>query len=154
MQREILDYYQAGMEAARLGRHGGILERARTMDILERHLPPPPARILDVGGGPGEYSLWLARRKYEVRLIDPVPLHVEQARGAAERAGVVMEAEIGDARRLSEEDGSADVVLLMGPLYHLTERVDRVAALAEARRVVRPGGVVLAVGISRFASLL
>src|SRR4029453_27280 len=57
-----------------------------------------------------------------------------------------------DARRLDQPDAGVDAVLLLGPLYHLTERADRVRALAEARRVVRPGGVGVAVAISRFAS--
>ena len=154
MEREILAHYEAGIEAPRLAQRAGILERARTMDLLSRHLPPAPARILDVGGGPGAYSVWLAGRGYDVRLLDPVPLHVEQAQAAARDAGVALEAAIGDARRLDDADGSADAVLLMGPLYHLTEKVDRIAALAEARRVLRPGGVVMATGISRYASLL
>jgi SAM-dependent methyltransferase len=154
MESEILAHYEAGIEAPRLAEAAGILERARTIDLLSRHLPPPPARILDVGGGPGAYAVWLAGRGYEVRLLDPVPLHVEQARTAAGAAGVRLDAAVGDARRLEDPDGSADAVLLMGPLYHLTERADRIAALAEARRVLRPGGVLMATGISRFASLL
>jgi SAM-dependent methyltransferase len=154
MEPEILAHYEAGIEAPRLASHAGILERARTRDLLSRHLPPPPARILDVGGGPGAYSVWLAGRGYDVRLLDPVPLHVDQARAAAASTGVPLDAAIGDARRLADADSSADAVLLMGPLYHLTERVDRVAALSEARRVLRPGGVLMATGISRFASLL
>lgn len=154
MEREILAHYEAGIEAPRLARHAGILERARTMDILARHLPAPPARILDVGGGPGVYSVWLASRGYDVRLFDPVPLHVEQARAAAASSGVGLDAVVGDARSLPDADSSAEAVLLMGPLYHLTERADRVAALAEGRRVLRNGGVLAAVGISRYASLL
>ena len=67
---------------------------------------------------------------------------------------MALDAAIGDARSLPDADSSADAVLLMGPLYHLTERVDRIAALSEARRVLRPGGVMMAVGISRYASLL
>jgi SAM-dependent methyltransferase len=61
---------------------------------------------------------------------------------------------VGDARTLERDDASADAALLMGPLYHLTERDDRIRALSEARRVLRPGGIVLAVGISRFASTM
>lgn len=154
MEPEILAHYAAGIEAPRLASHAGILERARTLDLLSRHLPPPPARVLDVGGGPGLYSVWLAGRGYDVRLLDPVPLHVDQARAAAAAAGVALDVAIGDARSLPDADSSADAVLLMGPLYHLTERVDRLAALSEARRVLRPGGALMAVGISRYASLL
>lgn len=104
--------------------------------------------MLDVGGGAGLYAVELLRRGYEVRLVDPIPLHVEQARAAG------VDAELGDARALDDEDSSCDAVLVLGPLYHLTERRDRVAALTEARRVVRPDGVVLAAAISRFASLV
>jgi SAM-dependent methyltransferase len=154
MEPEILEHYEAGIEAPRLASHAGILERARSLDLLARHLPPPPARVLDVGGGPGAYSVWLAGRGYDVRLLDPVPLHVDQAKAAAAAAGVSLDAAVGDARHLPDPDSSVDAVLLMGPLYHLTERADRVAALSEARRVLRPGGVLMAVGISRYASLL
>jgi SAM-dependent methyltransferase len=139
-------YYAAGDERERL-LATSPLERARTEVLLERHLPPAPARVLDVGGGPGAYAAWLAARGYDVELLDPVPLHVEQAREAGVRA------RSGDARELPWEDASAGAVLLLGPLYHLQERADRVRALAEARRVVRRGGVVIAAAISRFAPL-
>jgi len=62
-------------------------------------------------------------------------------------------AEVGDARRLELEDGGFDAVLLLGPLYHLPESKDRRTALAEAKRIVTPGGVVFAAGISRFAAM-
>ena len=74
--------------------------------------------------------------------------HVEQAR----RDGR-FDADVGDARELDAADERYDAVLLMGPLYHLTDRRDRVAALLEARRVLRRGGVLFAVAISRYASL-
>lgn len=109
-----------------------------------------------MGGGPGAYACPLARRGYEVHLIDLVPLHVAQAleTSAAQPDRPLASARVGDARRLDEKDASCDAVLLLGPLYHLTARTDRVQALAEARRVVRPEGVVLAAAISRLASLL
>jgi ubiquinone/menaquinone biosynthesis C-methylase UbiE len=93
---------------------------------------------------------------YEVHLLDFMPLHVEQARQASARqaAHPLASAEVGDARQLPRPEGSVDAVLLLGPLYHLTERADRMAALREAARVVRPGGPVLAAVISRFASTL
>jgi SAM-dependent methyltransferase len=111
-------------------------------------MPPAPARVLDVGGGPGAHAVWLEDLGHEVTLIDPVPLHVEQARGTLRRGT----ARLGDARRLDAADASADAVLLLGPLYHLPERDDRLLALREARRVLRPGGVAFVAAISRFAS--
>ncbi|MEV2209917.1 methyltransferase domain-containing protein [Streptomyces sp. NPDC050997] len=148
VREEILAYYAQGNEDARLREGSGRLEFWRTQDVLRRLMPEAPARVLDVGGGSGVHAEWLARDGYQVDLVDPVPLHLEQA---ARLPGVT--ARPGDARALPAEDASYDVVLLLGPLYHLTERADRVQALAQAHRVVRPGGPVVAATINRFAGL-
>lgn len=154
MDETIVAYYERGHERERLATFGW-LELARTQELLRRFLPQPPARVLDVGGGPGAYASWLAATGYDVHLVDPVPLHVEQALEAASgSAGRTFTAAVGDARTLAERESSCDVVLLLGPLYHLTERSERLGALREARRVVVPGGLVAAAAISRFASLL
>jgi SAM-dependent methyltransferase len=153
MDPDVVAHYSLGVETDRLAGGSSRIEFARTKELLERFLPEPAARIVDVGGGPGWYDSWLAGGGHDVHLIDPVPLHVEQA---AQRAaeGPRFSVDLGDARDLLEGDDSADVVLLLGPLYHLPERADRLTALAEARRVVRAGGLVLIATISRFASLL
>jgi SAM-dependent methyltransferase len=153
---EVLGYYARGGERDRLEEAYFPLERARTEELVRRHLPPPPGVVLDVGGAAGAYAFWLAEDGYEVHLVDPVPLHVGQAEEAsrARTEGRLASARVGDARRLAFADASADAVLLLGPLYHLTDRADRIAALTEARRVLRPGGLVFAAAISRFASLL
>ncbi len=119
------------------------------MDVLERVLPSPLADLLDVGGATGVYAAPLAAAGYALRLIDPLPEHVAEART---RPGVI--ATLGDARALPVADASGDAVLLLGPLYHLLDHADRVAAWAEARRAVRPGGLVVAATISRYASLI
>jgi ubiquinone/menaquinone biosynthesis C-methylase UbiE len=149
MDDSIREHYEGGVELGRLSGGTSRIEFERTKELLERYLPPPPADVLDVGGGPGAYAAWLTEAGYRVHLVDPVPLHVERAR---DRGGFT--SALGDARRLEQNDDSCDAVLLLGPLYHLTERADRVRALAEARRVVRPGGPVAAAAISRTASLL
>jgi SAM-dependent methyltransferase len=150
---EILDHYEREIdEGQRLARGLGRLELLRTREIVRRHLPPPPRRVLDVGGGTGVHAAWLAADGHHVHLVDRVPGHVDRARRLATGPGRVT-AEVGDARDLPAEDGSFDAVLLLGPLYHLTERADRVRALREAARVVGPGGLVFAAAISRFASL-
>jgi SAM-dependent methyltransferase len=154
MDRHLLIHYGTGVERVRLEGGGSRIEFARTKELLERHLPAAPARVLDVGGGPGAYAGWLAASGYTVHLIDPVPLHVEQAASLAAESESGFTTALGDARGLEEPDASYDAVLLLGPLYHLTNRDERVRALAEARRVARPGGVVAAAAISRFASLL
>jgi ubiquinone/menaquinone biosynthesis C-methylase UbiE len=151
VDEEILAYYGHGLEQNRLADGRQRIEFLRVWDLLERHLPPPPARILDVGGGAGVYAVPLAAAGYEVHLVDPVPLHVDQATAASGEAAVRLAgASVGDARDLEAADDSVDVVLLLGPLYHLTSKADRLAALREARRVVRPGGLVVAKALSRF----
>ena len=153
---DIAAFYGQGLERDRLTTGQGALELARTRVVLERYLPQPPAVIADIGGGPGRYAIWLAERGYDVHLLDPVALHIEQARAdAAGRGGVALaSAQVGDARAVRLPDASADAVLLLGPLYHLPERADRILALSEAGRVCRPGGVIIAAAISRFASTL
>jgi SAM-dependent methyltransferase len=104
--------------------------------------------VLDVGGGAGVHARWLADDGYQVRVVDPVPLHVHHA---AAIPGV--DAVLGDARRLDEADDLYQVTLLLGPLYHLTDRSERVTALREAARVTATGGIVVAATISRYAGL-
>jgi SAM-dependent methyltransferase len=147
---DIRAFYDRGREADRLlgGFPSGPLELERTKELIDRHLPDGRLRILDVGGGPGVYATWLMGRGHAVRLVEPVPLHVEQATAAG------VDAELGDARSLTQPDASADVVLLLGPLYHLLDASDRDLALREAHRVLRPGGRLFAAAISRFAALL
>lgn len=153
---EIVRHYTESNEASRLRTGWFQLEQARTQELILRHLQAAPATVLDVGGGAGAYALWLASRGYQVHLVDPVLRHVEQARAASaeQRKHTLASATVGDARRLEHADKTADAVLLLGPLYHLTRRQHRLKALHEAHRVLRSGGVVWAAGISRFASLL
>ena len=147
-------HYEVSDEAGRLLQVTGQLEAARTREILARYLLAPPAVILDVGGGAGIYALWLAELGYTVHLIDPTPKHVAQARAASlAQPAHPRSAEIGDARRFVWANDSADVVLLLGPLYHLP-KARGTGAGAEARRVVRAGGLIVAAAISRFASVL
>jgi SAM-dependent methyltransferase len=152
---EILGYYALGLEQARLDVDYFPLERLRTQELVLRHIAPPPAVVLDVGGAAGAYAFWLAEAGYTVHLVDPVPLHIEQAQkaSAARTTGRLASAQVADGRNLPFGVGSTDAVLLLGPLYHLTEREDRLRVLREARRVLRPGGFLFASAISRFASL-
>lgn len=152
---EVLAYYEKFPEESRLSSKGSGLELERTLDILSRVLPKAPARVLDVGGAAGVYSLWLADRGYEVHLVDASPRLVEEARSrSAASSRPIASLAVGDARRLPREDGSVDAVLLMGPLYHLTDASDRLLALREAYRVLAAQGVLLAAAISRCASAL
>lgn len=96
-------YYERVPEESRLEVGAFRLEEARTRELVKRHAPAPPARVLDVGGAAGAYAFWLAEQGDDVSLIDAAP---------------------------------------------------RLVALAEARRVLRAGGVLIAAAISRWASAL
>lgn len=148
-------YYDQAPEEARLEQGAFQLEEARTRELIERFAPPPPGVVLDVGGAAGAYALWLAGLGYSVHLRDPVPRLVAEAQlrsAAAERA--LASCQVGDARRFEVAGGTADIVLLLGPLYHLTDPGDRALALREAARVLKPGGWLFAAAISRWASAL
>jgi SAM-dependent methyltransferase len=152
---QVSDHYASGYEADRLHKGTGNLDRERSRQLLKRFLPPAPATILDIGGGPGGHACWLAQQGYQVHLIDIAPLHVQLAREASQRQpeAPLASASLGDACSLSWNARTADAVLLFGPLYHLTDEKDRLAALQEAHRVLKSGAILLAVGISRFASM-
>ncbi|MFD6397157.1 class I SAM-dependent methyltransferase [Nocardia sp. NPDC060249] len=149
MTSDLVQHYSGASEDDRLSRSPhGRLEFLRTQELIRRALTAP-MRVLDVGGGTGVHAEWLANDGHIVHLVDPVPEHVETA---AALPGVT--AELGDARRLPVPDNSFDTVLLLGPLYHLTESDDRTTALYEAVRVLRPGGILIAAAISRYLSAL
>ncbi|GAA1572082.1 hypothetical protein GCM10009804_30500 [Kribbella hippodromi] len=140
------DRYVEDDRLVRLGH--GRLEFVRTQELLRRWIPAG-ADVLDVGGATGVHARWLAADGCRVTLVDPVVEHVEKAAAVG-----TFGAEVGDARALRQADASVDVTLLLGPLYHLVEAADRAQALAEAVRVTRPGGVVVAAGINRFGGLI
>ena len=146
-------HYNAGVERDRLLRGTSNLEFERTKRILSRYLPSRPAMILDVGGGPGRYSFWLSEMGHSVHLVDILPLHIRQAREFQRKSkNRLASINLRDARRLDFDDGYADIVLRFGPLYHLVRKKERLKALAEARRVLKPGGLLFAAAISRFTS--
>jgi ubiquinone/menaquinone biosynthesis C-methylase UbiE len=151
----IAQYYHKAPEEDRLGQGAFILEEVRTRELIERYAPRPPATVLDVGGAAGAYALWLGDAGYTVHLVDAAPRLVAEAERRSEaRAVRLASCRVGDARSLEFPDQSADFVLLLGPLYHLTDRAGRAGALREARRVLKAGGLLFAAAISRFASAL
>lgn len=152
---EIEAFYDRGAqyEWERLEHHR--TEFAVTLRALKDYLPAAPAKILDVGGGPGRYSIALAQLGYEVTLFDLSKNCLELAKQKAQETQVkIASFEHGDARDLSRfADESFDAVLLMGPLYHLLEEEGRRKALREARRVLRANGLLFAAFITKYAVL-
>jgi SAM-dependent methyltransferase len=111
--------------------------------------------VIDVGGGAGVYAFWLAERGYQVQLVDASPRLIEEARRRNSTASHrIIACSVGDARNIPTDDDSVAAVLMLGPLYHLTEAEDRVTALREASRVLQRGGVLFAAAISRWGSAL
>lgn len=145
---EVFDFYEKGAEIGRLERGLGIIEAARTKELLSRFIKPG-ITVYDVGGGVGYYSDWLAAQGCTVSLYELAPSAV---RYAIDHQTVPYHAEPADARSLPVPDGSCDALLLMGPQYHLMDGQDRMKALSEARRALRPGGLLIATGISKFSS--
>jgi ubiquinone/menaquinone biosynthesis C-methylase UbiE len=153
--KEVEAHYLETKESERLTGAHGELERLRTMEILTRVLRPAPAVIFDIGGAAGAYAFSLSERGYVVHLIDPVEVHLDQAKARSKSSGITLGSITkGDARCLSAPSDTADAVLLLGPLYHLVERADRLMALREAHRILKSQGVLIAAAISRFASLV
>jgi SAM-dependent methyltransferase len=151
----IADFYERAPEEARLAQGPFQLEELRTRELIRRFALPPPATVVDVGGAAGAYALWLAQAGYSVHLLDPVPRLVAEAqRRSAAAQHPLASCRIGDARTLDIAPETADIVLLLGPLYHLTEAGDRARALREAARILKPDGRLFAAAISRWASAL
>lgn len=145
--------YNAGVEKGRLHRGLGLIEFARTKEILLEELPQPPAVIYDIGGAYGEYAFWLAKLGYEVHLFDLAEEHIRLAK-ANKNAALLADAAVADARSIPRPDASADAILLFGPLYHIIERDERSKCLAECRRLLKPGGKLFTANITCFSTAL
>jgi ubiquinone/menaquinone biosynthesis C-methylase UbiE len=154
MSEEIIEFYSRYNEKDRLVvRHS--LEKIRSQEIISRYLPSQKIRILDIGGAAGIYSFWLASLGHEVDLIDLVPKHIEQIKELEiDKKIKLNSAIVGNACDLPYKDNLFDIVLLMGPLYHLQEKEKRLLALSEAIRVLKPNGLIFTAAISKYASML
>lgn len=154
-QENIKAYYASGIEKDRLELEYFKLEGLRTKEIISRYVPQAPANIIDIGGGAGFYSFWLAKQGHNVHLVDLSEHNISLAKEKAQQENAALiQCQEGDARNLAFGDNQFDIALVLGPLYHLTEKQDRIKALQEAKRVLKPGGILLAAVISRYASLM
>ncbi|WP_312174014.1 class I SAM-dependent methyltransferase [Chryseobacterium sp.] len=152
IDRSIDSFYTKRQEENRLSIGLGPLEFERTKILINRYLNTS-SHIVDVGGGPGHYAHWLAGMGHHVTLIDPVKKHIEQAKRRSTR-GFQFTCLHGEARQIHLPDLSQDLVLLHGPLYHLQDLDERLAALQEAKRILKKGGVVLGFAITHSASTI
>ncbi len=156
IDKTVLAGYNAGIERNRLRTGVGLIEFERTKELLMEYLPKPPAVVYDIGGGYGEYAWWLAEKGYEVHLFDLSETNIAMS---AELEAEFSEchlaaAEVCDARAVPREDGSADAVLLMGPLYHITEYEERIEAICESRRLLKKDGILFSAALTPYSVLL
>ncbi|MBV7336919.1 methyltransferase domain-containing protein [Chloroflexi bacterium TSY] len=129
-------------------------EFAVTQRVLQEHLPTPPARLLDIGGGPGRYTIWLAKQGYDITLLDLSEGNLKVANEKSQEAGVQFAMTQGTATNLAQfDDERFDAALLLGPLYHLKQESERQKAVDEAKRILKPDGVLFAAFLNRFTLL-
>ncbi|TQO55895.1 class I SAM-dependent methyltransferase [Paraclostridium bifermentans] len=148
---EVLKFYESGVEKGRLERGLGIIEFYRTKEILKKYITSSNNIIYDVGGGIGVYSSWLSEMDNTVHLLELAPSAVKYALENQKLTNPFI-AEVCDARNINRLNESADIVLLMGPLYHLQNPKDRMKVLNECYRVLKKDGILFSVGISKFST--
>ncbi len=129
-------------------------EKCITTHMIDRYIRPGDM-ILDIGGGPGQYSIHYARKGHDVTLLDLSGENVCFAKKKARQYGVKITAVEGNALDLSRfPDNTFDIVFLMGPLYHLMNGENRLQALREAARVLKPGGTLFSSFILLFGAVI
>ena len=146
----IADFYTRSNEDTRLQIGLGPLEFERNKVLIGHYANGQPLQVADIGGGTGHYSSWLSTFGHRVSLVDPIPQHLAKAKRKPGNFKCIL----AEARSLPFEDSSFDLVILHGPLYHLQDQADRLMAIKEARRIIRPGGIVLGFAITHAASTL
>jgi len=152
ISKELDDFYNKASEETRLEKGMGIFEFERIKELIELHISITKATVIDVGGGTGKYAEWLAKKGHSVHLIEPVLKHIKLAEKRAIKLNNPFSVKIGEAKKLPFKNETADLVILHGPLYHLQKREDRIAAIIEAKRVLKKGGIILGFAINATAS--
>lgn len=154
ISRELEAFYNRASEETRLEKGMGVFEFERIKSLIEKYAPVAPSKIIDVGGGTGKYSEWLAKKEHEVHLVEPVAKHLLIAETRANKSKRKFAIHSGESRRLDFPDNFADLIILHGPLYHLQKKEDRDLTIKEAKRVVKNGGIILGFAINYTASTL
>lgn len=136
----------------RLERHK--IEFDITKRYMDEYIVGENLDIFDIGGGPGRYSIYLAEKGHKVTLLDLSKKNIEVAKEKSAERGITLESYIhGNALELDKHEKKYDVILLMGPLYHLIKESDRKAAVEVALNLLKPGGIIFASFISKYAPI-
>ncbi|PEQ96133.1 methyltransferase type 11 [Bacillus sp. AFS006103] len=150
---EVEEWYDTKYdEWKRLERHK--IEFDITKKYLDEYLQGDHLEVFDIGGGPGRYSLYLAEKGHKVSLLDLSKQNIVVAKEKSLERGITLESYIhGNALELENFNRTFDVILLMGPLYHLTKESDRRIAVEGALRLLKPNGIIVTAFISNYAPL-
>ena len=154
IRREIDVFYTNTTEENRLKQGLGPLEYERNQELIRRYLILPKSTVIDIGGGPGIYAEWLASLGHRVYLVDPVLKHIHQAKSRARMIKNTFTCIHAESQQLPLPDACADLIILHGPLYHLQEKQQRLNAIHEAKRILKPMGVLLGFAINHTSSTL
>ena len=147
-------FYNKASEETRLEKGMGIFEFGRIKLLIEKYLPASSAKIIDVGGGTGKYSEWLAKKGHEVYLVEPISKHLRLAQSRANKMKNGFSVKLGESRQLEFPNSFADLVILHGPLYHLQKKEERELSIREAKRILKCNGIILGFAINYTASTL
>ncbi len=154
INRNIELFYNKASEETRLDKGMGVFEFERIKSLIEKYIPTSASKIIDVGGGTGKYSEWLAKKEHQVHLIEPVLKHIKIAQKRANKLKNKFSVQLGESRKLEFPNNFADLIILHGPLYHLQKKEDRDLTIREAKRVLKNNGIILGFAINYTASTL
>ena len=154
INKSINHFYTKVSEETRLDKGMGLFEFERTKSLIAKYLPATSSCIIDVGGGTGKYSAWLAQKEHKVHMVEPVDKHIKIALKRANKRGNKFHVHQGESRKLEFPNNFADLIILHGPLYHLQKKEDRELTVREAKRVLKNNGIVLGFAINYTASTL
>ncbi len=142
-ENSVVDFYNNYDEDGRLTRKSRLPEYLNTMKYIEKYLFPG-AKIIEIGAGTGRYSVALAEKGYDVTAVEFVPHNIEIMRKKVKPHHNIKIYE-GNACDMSAfESETFDIVLLLGPMYHLFTDEDKHRALSETIRIAKTGGVIYA----------
>lgn len=154
ISRNIEAFYNKASEETRLDKGMGIFEFERIKTLIEKYIQSSPSKIIDIGGGTGKYSEWLAKKGHHVHLVEPVSKHIKIAQTRANKLKNKFSIHLGESRKLDFPNNYADLIILHGPLYHLQTKEDRDLTISEAKRVIKNDGIILGFAINYTASTL
>lgn len=147
-------FYNKASEETRLDKGMGVFEFERIKSLIEKYTPSSPSKIVDVGGGTGKYSEWLAKKGHQVYLVEPISKHLRIAQNRANKLKNKFSVHRGESRKLEFPNNFADLIILHGPLYHLQKKEDRDLTISEAKRILKNDGIILGFAINYTASTL